>query len=140
MAQPTAESLADFLLARRKIDKQLEAATGLSAHALLVLLVLHSRHPASVKELTRHLEVSGSRTSKLLAYLEKRDCITRRLSPADHRTEDVFLTPHGEYVITRALTLTTQPPALAAAGRTDSSGWPAGVLGLLLLCMHMIVC
>lgn len=99
----SAESLIGVLTETRKLEKRLETLTRLSSDALLTLLVLHTRRPASVKELTGHLGVSDSRTSKLLCLLEDRGFITRRISLADRRVEQISLTPRGDHIVEIAL-------------------------------------
>ena len=98
-----AETLIGVLTETRKLEKRLESLTRLSSDALLVLLLLHTRRPASVKELTGHLGVSDSRTSKLLCLLEDRGFITRRISLADRRVEQISLTPRGDHIVEIAL-------------------------------------
>ena len=98
-----AESLIGVLTETRKLEKRLESLTRLSSDALLVLLLLHTRRPASVKELTGHLGVSDTRTSKLLCLLEDRGLITRRISLTDRRVEQISLTPRGDQIVDTAL-------------------------------------
>jgi DNA-binding MarR family transcriptional regulator len=129
-----AETLIGVLTETRKLEKRLESLTRLSSDALLVLLLLHTRRPASVKELTGHLGVSDSRTSKLLCLLEDRGFITRRISVADRRVEQISLTPRGDHIVEIALSVPASPQEEA------STGWPLNiepsinVLGILIGC------
>ena len=127
-----AESLIGVLTETRKLEKRLESLTRLSSDSLLVLLLLHAKRPASVKELTKHLGVSDSRTSKLLCVLEDRGLITRRISLTDRRVEQISLTPRGDRIVEIALSVSgplhEDPPP----------GWPLNIepsinaLGLLI--------
>jgi DNA-binding MarR family transcriptional regulator len=136
LASP-AESLIGVLTETRKLEKRLESVTRLSSDALLVLLLLHTRRPASVKELTKHLGVSDSRTSKLLCTLEDKGLITRRISLTDRRVERISLTPRGDSIIETALSVPTPH-------HDDSSpGWPLNiepsinVLAILIGCASL---
>lgn len=132
-----AESLIGVLTGTRKLEKRLESLTRLSSDALLVLLLIHTRRPASVKELTRHLGVSDSRTSKLLCTLEDRGLVTRRISIADRRVEQISLTPRGDRVVETVLGVNE------AAGDESPSGSPRNAeplihtLGLLIGCIAL---
>lgn len=110
-----AESLIGVLTGTRKLEKHLESLTRLSSDALLVLLLIHTRRPASVKELTRHLGVSDSRTSKLLCTLEDRGLVTRRISFADRRVEQISLTPRGDRIVETVLAVNDAPGDLRDA-------------------------
>lgn len=133
-----AESLIGVLTETRKLEKRLESLTRLSSDALLVLLLIHTRRPASVKELTGHLGVSDSRTSKLLCLLEDRGFITRRISLTDRRVEQISLTPRGDRIVEIALSVP------ASQQEEASTGWPLNiepsinVLGILIGCAALI--
>ena len=133
-----AESLIGVLTETRKLEKRLESLTRLSSDALLVLLLLHTRRPSSVKELTKHLGVSDSRTSKLLCLLEDRGFIARRISLADRRVEQISLTPRGDQIVEIALSVP------ASLQDEQSPGWPLNiepsinVLGILIGCATLI--
>ena len=133
-----AESLIGVLTETRKLEKRLESLTRLSSDALLVLLLLHTKRPASVKELTGHLGVSDSRTSKLLCLLEDRGLITRRISVADRRVEQISLTPRGDHIVEIALSV------LASLQEEAPTGWPLNIepsinlFGFLIGCATLI--
>jgi DNA-binding MarR family transcriptional regulator len=133
-----AESLIGVLTETRKLEKRLESLTRLSSDALLVLLLIHTRRPSSVKELTGHLGVSDSRTSKLLCLLEDRGFITRRISLTDRRVEQISLTPRGDRIVEIALSVP------ASQQEEASTGWPLNiepsinVLGILIGCAALI--
>ena len=129
-----AESLIGVLTQSRKLEKRLESTTRLSSDALLVLLLIHSKRPSSVKELTGHLGVSDSRTSKLLCLLEDRGFITRRISLTDRRVEQISLTPRGDRIVEIALSVP------ASLKEDTPPGWPRNIepsinlLGILIAC------
>lgn len=129
-----AESLIGILTETRKLEKRLESLTRLSSDALLVLLLIHSKRPPSVKELTGYLGVSDSRTSKLLCLLEDKGFITRRISLTDRRVEQISLTPRGEGIVGIALGV---PVSLK---EENPPGWPMNIepsinlLGILIVC------
>ncbi len=133
-----AESLIGVLTETRKLEKRLESLTRLSSDALLVLLLLHTRRPASVKELTGHLGVSDSRTSKLLCLLEDRGLITRRISLSDRRVEQISLTPRGDQIIETALSVS------ASLHEEAPPGWPLNIepsinlLGIIIGCAALV--
>ena len=133
MASP-AESLIGVLTETRKLEKRLESLTRLSSDALLVLLVLHSKRPASVKELTKYLGVSDSRTSKLLCRLEDKGFVARRISLTDRRVEQISLTPRGDRIVEIALSVP------ASLKEETPPGWPLNIepsinmLGILIGC------
>jgi DNA-binding MarR family transcriptional regulator len=132
-----AESLIGVLTQTRRLEKRLESLTRLSSDALLVLLLLHTRRPASVKELTKYLGVSDSRTSKLLCALEDKGFIARRISLTDRRVEQITLTPRGDRVVETALGVT------ATLHEDSPSGWPINIepsinlLGILVGCASL---
>jgi len=136
LASP-AESLIGVLTETRKLEKRLESLTRLSSDALLVLLVLHSKRPASVKELTKYLGVSDSRTSKLLCMLEDRGMITRRISLTDRRVERISLTPRGDHIVETALSVP------ASLHDDPGPGWPLNIepsinlIGILIGCASL---
>lgn len=129
-----AESLIGVLTETRKLEKRLESLTRLSSDALLVLLLIHCKRPSSVKELTGHLGVSDSRTSKLLCLLEDRGFITRRISLTDRRVEQISLTPRGDRIVEMALSVP------ASLKEENPPGWPLNIepsinlLGILIGC------
>ena len=129
-----AESLIGVLTETRKLAKKLESLTRLSSDALLVLLLIHSKRPSSVKELTGYLGVSDSRTSKLLCTLEDRGFITRRISLTDRRVEQISLTPRGDRIVEIALSVP------ATLKEETPPGWPLNIepsinlLGILIGC------
>ncbi len=134
-----AESLIGVLTETRKLEKRLETLTRVSSDALLVLLLLHTKRPASVKALTRYLGVSDSRTSKLLCVLEDKGLITRRISLTDRRVEQISLTPRGDRIVEIALSV---PDSLREG---TPPGWPLNIepsinaLGMLIACV-MLYC
>jgi len=133
-----AESLIGVLTETRKLEKRLESLTRLSSDALLVLLLIHSKKPSSVKELTGHLGVSDSRTSKLLCLLEDRGFITRRISLTDRRVEQISLTPRGDRIVEIAVSVP------ASLKEETPPGWPLNIepsinlLGILIGCAAII--
>ena len=129
-----AESLIGVLTETRKLEKRLESLTRLSSDALLVLLLLHTRKPASVKELTGHLGVSDSRTSKLLCLLEDRGFITRRISLSDRRVEQISLTPRGDRIVEMALSAPASPHEEAPPSCPLNIVPSINVLGILIGC------
>lgn len=129
-----AESLIGVLTETRKLEKRLESLTRLSSDALLVLLLLHTRKPASVKELTGHLGVSDSRTSKLLCLLEDRGFITRRISLSDRRVEQISLTPRGDRIVEIALSMPASPHEETPPSCPLNIVPSINVLGILIGC------
>jgi DNA-binding MarR family transcriptional regulator len=85
----------ELSLACCRVTRRIASSLDLSVEELYALFVLATRRPKSVKELTRNLEVRDSRTSKILHSLEQRGHITRTLSLADRRVEEVVLTSRG---------------------------------------------
>lgn len=88
--------LIDLLLKCHQLEKHIAGSLHISVEELYCLTLLHLRKPRCVKELSSHLGVKGTRTSKLLHSLERRGFIVRTLSQADHRKERVTLTVLGE--------------------------------------------
>jgi len=133
-----AESLIGVLTDTRRLEKRLETLTRLSSDALLALLLIHARRPASIKELTGHLGVSDSRTSKLLCLLEDRGFITRRISVTDRRVERISLTPRGDRIVEVALSV---PPSLH---EETPPGWPLNIepsinaVGVIIGCAALL--
>jgi DNA-binding MarR family transcriptional regulator len=119
-----AELLIGVLTQTRRLEKRLEAVTRLSSDALLVLLLLRTRRPASVKELTRALGVSDSRTSKLLCLLEDRGLITRRIGLTDRRVEQISLTPRGDRIVEITLSVPASLNDESPPGRPHSLELP----------------
>jgi DNA-binding MarR family transcriptional regulator len=99
----------ETLLSAHGAGRKLAAAADLPLEEVLCLFVLYSRKPSSVKELTQHLVVRGSRTSKLLESLENRGYVTRTLSLIDRRREEVMLTGRGTYLIEQILRSAAEP-------------------------------
>jgi DNA-binding MarR family transcriptional regulator len=133
-----AETLIGVLTDARKLEKRLVSLTRLSSDSLLVLLLLHEKRPASVKELTKYLGVSDSRTSKLLCVLEDRGFIARRISLTDRRVEQISLTPRGDRIVETALSVS------GPLHEETPPGWPLNIepsinaLGILICCAALI--
>ncbi len=87
--------LLELLLSFGHVQKSLARTAGLSIEALQCVSLLHTAQPGSVKRLSSLLGVDGSKTSKILRTLEDKGYISRKLSLADRRVEEVSLTPMG---------------------------------------------
>ena len=106
----------------RDIDKHLSARVGLTIDEVHCLGVIHSENPSCAKQLTELLHVDATRTSKILRSLERRGLVSRTLSVADHRKEQVILTDEGRRIIERILSLYAQ------LGSRVFDAWPPEVI------------
>ncbi len=79
----------------RGIDKYVSSRAELTVDEMHCLSVLYSDHPPSVKRLSELINVSSTRSSKLLKDLEEREFVTRTLDVDDRRKEQVVLTEQG---------------------------------------------
>ena len=89
----------------RGIDKRVSASVGLSIDEVHCLGVLFSEKPSSVKMLGELINVSPTRTSKILRDLEERGFLSRTLDVSDHRKEHVMLTEEGKRAVEKLLSL-----------------------------------
>lgn len=85
---------------------------GLTYPQYLVMMVLWEGQPRSVRELGSELGLDSGTLSPLLKRLESLGFVERRRSAADERRVEVFLTPAGAKLSTRA---TGIPQRLAEA-------------------------
>jgi len=79
----------------RGIDKYVSSRAELTVDEMHCLSVLYSDHPPSVKRLSELINVSSTRSSKLLKDLEEREFVPRTLDADDRRKEQVVLTDRG---------------------------------------------
>lgn len=103
----------------RGIDKHVSASVGLSIDEVHCLSVLFSEKPSSVKMLSDLINVSPTRTSKILRDLEQRGFLSRTLDVSDHRKEHVMLTEEGKQTVDRLLSLYRE------IGTRMLGSWPA---------------
>ena len=92
----------------RGIDKYVSSSTGLTVDEMHCLCALYSERPSSVKRLYELISVSPSRASKILKHLEQRNLVTRAISSADHRREQVMLTDAGTKAVQEILSFFTE--------------------------------
>jgi len=92
----------------RGIDKYVSSSAGLTVDEMHCLSALFSERPSSVKRLYELISVSPSRASKLLKHLEQRNLVTRAISSADHRREQVMLTDAGTKAVQEILSFFTE--------------------------------
>lgn len=85
---------------------------GLTYPQYLVMLVLWEDQPRTVRALGEELGLDSGTLSPLLKRLEALGFVERRRSAADERRVEVFLTPAGAALSTRA---TSVPQRLAEA-------------------------
>lgn len=75
---------------------------GLTYPQYLAMMVLWEEQPRSVRELGEELGLDSGTLSPLLKRLESLGFVERRRSAADERRVEVFLTPAGSALSTRA--------------------------------------
>ena len=92
----------------REIDKHLSERADLTIDEMHCLGVIYLDNPPCVKNLSEILGTSAARTSKILLSLERRGSVTRVVDSADHRKEQVVLTPKGRELAESILSLYTE--------------------------------
>jgi DNA-binding MarR family transcriptional regulator len=92
----------------RGIDKYISSRAQLTIDELHCLSVLFSEHPSSVKRLSELINVSSTRTSKILKDLERRGYVSRTPDAEDRRKEQVLLTETGSSTVRRILSFYTE--------------------------------
>ncbi|MBI3349233.1 MAG: MarR family transcriptional regulator [Burkholderiales bacterium] len=103
-------------LAMTKIYKPLLAPLGLTYPQYLVMLVLWEADGLSVSQLGQRLSLDSGTLTPLLKRLELLGHLERRRARDDERRVDIFLTPAGRDLRTRALDI---PGQLACASACD---------------------
>lgn len=103
-------------LAMTKIYKPLLAPLGLTYPQYLVMLVLWEVDGLSVSQLGQRLSLDSGTLTPLLKRLELLGHLERRRAHDDERRVDIFLTPAGRDLRTRALDI---PGQLACASACD---------------------
>jgi DNA-binding MarR family transcriptional regulator len=92
----------------RGIDKYVSSRARLTIDELHCLSVLFSERPSSVKRLSELINVSTTRTSKILKDLEERGYLSRSPDAEDRRKEQVLLTESGSLTVKRILSFYTE--------------------------------
>jgi len=92
----------------RGIDKYVSSRAQLTIDELHCLSVLFSEHPSSVKRLSELINVSTTRTSKILKDLEQRGYVSRNPDAEDRRKEQVLLTETGSLTVNKILSFYTE--------------------------------
>lgn len=77
---------------------------GVSFQQYIILKTLYSTRgqPASIKSLTLEMFDKMSNTSRLVAKLEKKGFIKRKISDSDRRQVEIKISDNGEKVFTKA--------------------------------------
>ncbi|HTY38292.1 MAG TPA: MarR family winged helix-turn-helix transcriptional regulator [Bacteroidota bacterium] len=89
----------------RGIDKYVSSRAELTIDEMHCLSVLYSDHPPTVKRLSELINVSSTRSSKILKDLEEREFVTRLLDAEDRRKEQVILTDRGKRAVEEIVSL-----------------------------------
>jgi len=79
----------------RRADKLIAQSTGLKAEEVHCLVGLYLDDPHCVKNLCQLLNLSASRTSRILRSLENNGLVVRTVHPSDHRMGTITLTWTG---------------------------------------------
>jgi DNA-binding MarR family transcriptional regulator len=79
----------------RRADKLIAQSTGLKAEEVHCLVALYLDAPHCVKNLCHILNLSASRTSRVLRSLEHLGLVVRAVHPSDHRMGTLTLTGTG---------------------------------------------
>jgi len=103
-------------LAMTKLYKPLLAPLGLTYPQYLVMLVLWESQGLSVSQLGQRLSLDSGTLTPLLKRLAQQGLVERRRAQDDERRVDIFLTPAGLALRSRALDL---PRQLACASACD---------------------
>lgn len=82
----------------RLADRDAEAAVGLSAAQLFVLMSLHEEPASSLAELADRTLTDQSSVSTVVAKLTEKRLVARKVSPDDRRRAELALTAAGERV------------------------------------------
>ena len=100
---------------------------GLTYTQYITMMVLWEKGEATVKELGERLYLDSGTLTPLLKKLEARGCITRARSKTDERNLVITVTPEGEALKERAVSI---PGKMARCSRLDEK--EAGELCRLL--------
>jgi DNA-binding MarR family transcriptional regulator len=92
----------------RGLDKYVSSSAGFTIDEMHCLSAIFSEHPSSVKRLSELINVSPTRTSKILKGLEQRGFVSRTMDTEDHRKEQVILTGTGVKAVQDILSLFTE--------------------------------
>lgn len=79
----------------RRADKLIAHSTGLKAEEVHCLVALYLDAPHCIKSLCQILNLSASRTSRVLRSLEHLGLVVRAVHPSDHRMGTITLTMTG---------------------------------------------
>jgi DNA-binding MarR family transcriptional regulator len=91
-------------LVKRRIETELQQASGLSSGDYAVLLALseHAEHRIRSSPLAEHIGWERSRLSHHLARMERRGLIVRQAVEHDSRGAQIVLTEQGAHTLRRA--------------------------------------
>jgi len=112
---PTAVMVALRRIVRhlRLADREIEAASRLSAAQLFVLHTLVDSRPLSLAEVAGRSLTDPSSVSTVVSRLVQRGLVVRGVSPTDRRRAQLRITPAGRRVVASAPSL-PQPKIIAA--------------------------
>ncbi|MBK9031540.1 MAG: MarR family transcriptional regulator [Myxococcales bacterium] len=113
----------------RLADRQIEAASGVSAAQLFVLHTLVDSGPLSLAEVAERSLTDHSSVSTVVSRLVKRGLVSRRTSPSDRRRLDLRITAAGRQVIATAPPM--PQPRIITAIRTMPAARRAEMVSML---------
>jgi DNA-binding MarR family transcriptional regulator len=105
-----------YRLAVRRVDDGREV---LAAETTALLLHLSQTGPATLSELTMHLDRAPSTLSVKVAELESRGLLSRQRDAADARRALIWLTPAGRAALIEALEVLDAGALASAASRVS---------------------
>ena len=113
--------LLTMLVSCHSIAKRVAEHANLTLDEVLCLFVIFRWKPGNIKELSQFLGVRSSRTSKILYVLEERGYVTRAMSLADHRMEEVSLSERGTDLVGKVIEYARQSATAIAVSEVRES-------------------
>jgi DNA-binding MarR family transcriptional regulator len=112
--------IARLFLSQQGRREEVAAALGLHISDMISLFHMQPDRGVSQRALAEHWACDPSWVTNRIDRLEQLGLVERRLSPADRRVKEVWLTAAGEQTRTQGMEGFAQPPApLAELGITD---------------------